>query len=330
MGNEQEISFDFDFGGESRQEMFQEALDTLVAMDHPLGAADDASALSFDLNPEQKAAADLLGQLKTHVAELGYNPQMLELKEKTFEVYGWAVPKQFRDLHKTHRFFWMQVPVVLSQLENMPFSKLELAIEFNPAEPQPTRKPISVLIFPDKRIKQIAKFQQGASLKVGENFELVVATPDLDLGTEKPVWGLPSGGVKGLPTLYPQVKAQAGVDLGASGGFSLALGPFDYDLKKLELEHTDLGNSKVFWKVFTAKYLHVDRPQFIVVFQVPRQVTELKVAAAMQAYHQFDAGAAGLTQAFKVFREKVANFFRQGAPLQDTTVWELTEKLTEV
>ena len=141
----------------------------------------------------------------------------------------------------------------------MPFSKLELAIEFNPAEAQLTRKPISVLIFPDKRIKQIAKFEQGASLKVGENFELEVATPELDLkaGTAK-------------------AEGKAGVDLGASGGFNLALGPFAYDLKKLELEHTDLGNSKVFWKVFTAKYLHTERPQFIVVFQVPRQVKSSK------------------------------------------------------
>lgn len=310
MGSEQDIAFDFDFGGESRQEIFQEALDTLVAMDHPLGSAVDGSALSFDLDPDQQAASDLLKQLKTHVAELGDNPQMLELKAKTFEEYGWAVPRQFRDLYKTHRFYWMQVPVLLSQLENMPFSKLELAIEFNPAEAQLTRKPVSVLIFPDKRIKQIAKFEQGASLKVGENFELEVATPELDLKAGK-----------------AKAKGTAGVDLGASGGFSLALGPFAYDLKKLELEHTDLGNSKVFWKVFTAKYLHTERPQFIVVFQVPRTVQELKVAAAMQAYHQFDAGAAGLTQVFKVFRDKVANFFRQGAPLQDTAVWELTEKL---
>jgi hypothetical protein len=312
MGTEQDLSFDFDFGGESRQEMFQEALDALVAEGHPLGAAVDGTALSFDLDPEQKAASDLLQQLKTHVAELGDNPQMLELKAKTFEEYGWAVPKQFRDLSKTHRFYWMQVPVLLSQLENMPFSKLELAIEFNPAEAQSTRKPVSVLIFPDKRIKQIAQFKQGASLKVGENFELDVATPELDLK---------AGAAK--------AEGKAGVELGAKGGFSLALGPFDYDLKKLELEHTDLGNSKVFWKVFTAKYLHTERPQFVVVFQVPRQVTELKVAAAMQAYHQFDAGAAGLSQVFKVFRDKVSNFFRQGAPLQDTTVWELTEKLVE-
>ncbi len=312
MGKEQDLSFDFDFGGESRQEMFQEAVDALVAEGHPLGAAVDGSALSLDLDPEQKAASDLLQQLKTHVAELGDNPQMLELKAKTFEEYGWAVPKQFRDLGKTHRFYWMQVPVFLSQLENMPFSKLELAIEFNPAEAQSTRKPVSVLIFPDKRIKQIAKFEQGASLKVGENFELDVATPELDLK---------AGAAK--------AEGQAGVELGASGGFSLALGPFNYDLKKLELEHTDLGNSKVFWKVFSARYLHTERPQFIVVFQVPRQVTQLKVAAAMQAYHQFDTGAAGLTQVFKVFRDKVSNFFRQGAPLQDTTVWELTEKLAE-
>jgi hypothetical protein len=237
---------------------------------------------------------------------------MLELNASHFELYGWDTPKQFQDLSKTQRFFWMQVPVFLSQMENMPFSKLELAIEFNPADTGP-RRPTSVLIFPDKKIKQLARFEQGVSLKVGENFELEVAALKMDVQ---------AGAAK--------AKGKVGVDLGASGGFNLALGPFTYDLKKLELEHTDIGNSKVFWKVFSTKYLHEQRPTFIVVLQVPREVKELKVAAAMQAYHQFDVGAAGLGQALKVFRDKLANFFRKGAPLQDTTVWDLTSKLKEV
>jgi hypothetical protein len=134
MGNEQNFSFDFDFGDESRQEIFKEAVETLKALNLPLGQAVDAPAGSLGLPPEEQAAANLLRQLATHVAELGDNPQMVELNANHFKLYGWDTPKQFRDLSKTHRFFWLQVPVFLSQLESMPFSKLELAIEFNPAE----------------------------------------------------------------------------------------------------------------------------------------------------------------------------------------------------
>lgn len=296
------LQFDFDFGGESRQALLAEAGKTLAALDQHLGDGEDAQQRT-------SAELDMLRQLDEQIAEFGDNPQLLELKEKHFELYGWQPPKHFHQLKTTHRFYWMRVPILFKQLENMPFSKLKLGLNFNPNESNGNLRPISMLIFPDKKVKQLVNLTQGMVLKVGENFDFEVATGKLDLT---------AGDAK--------AKADAGINASAGGNFGLTIGPFNYDLKTLELDHTDTGLEKVFWSVNTAKYLHEEKPTFIVVIQVPRKLKSFEIVAAMQATHQFDLLAATPSNAFKYFRSKVADFFRKGAPIEHAKTWSVPLK----
>lgn len=301
-----QFEWDFNFGGESRATLLDEATTTLKAVDLEMG--DGTKGVGAD--PARQAAADLLGQLSRHVAEFGHNPPFLELKEKHFALYGWQVPRRFRDLSRDHRFFYLGVPVLLKQLENLPFRKLELGLEFNPGEAAGHLRPTGVMIFPNKQLKQLIHFDQGATLKIGENFDFAVATGPLD-----------------LTVADAEARLDAGIEAGAGGGFSLAIGPFSYDIRKVEVDHSPLENEKVFWSVNSGKYLQEKTPAFVVVVQVPKAADNLQIAAAMQAYHHLNLAGAGLRDILNYTREKVANFLRSGAPIQDTTVWDMTPKL---
>lgn len=89
------------------------------------------------------------------------------------------------------------------------------------------------------------------------------------------------------------------------------------------------GTEKVFWRMSEERFFQEDDPTFIVVMQVPREVKEVKIAAAMQAYHSFNLWAADLSAVMGYLRERVATFFSKGAPIRDTKVWDLTPKLQD-
>jgi hypothetical protein len=141
---------------------------------------------------------------------------------------------------------------------------------------------------------------------IGENFEFEATTPPLDAGL---------------------AKAEAGVDAKAAAQLGFVAGPFKHSVKKAELEHSPAGTEKVFWRMSEARFVQEDDPTFIVVMQVPREVKEVKIAAAMQAYHSFNLWAADLSAVMGFLRERVATFFSKGAPIRDTKVWDITPKL---
>jgi hypothetical protein len=257
-----------------------------------------------------EATARLLTQLNQEVAEFSAFPDIVELEERHFTEHGLTVPIQFKDLSKQYKFYWIYFPITLFAAPNMPFHKLECAVEFNPGTTDAHLRPRAHLILPDRKFQQLLELKDSIELQIDEDFEFSADTGALDVQV---------GQVK--------AKAKAGVEAKAAGKFGLMVGPFTYCLKKALIEHSPIGAEKVFWRLSDTTLFHEDEPTLIVVLQVPRTVKRIEVAAAMQAYHQFNLAAAGLAEALSYFRKRLATFFRKGAPIADRKVWDITSSL---
>jgi len=303
------LDFEFNFAETNRTNLLDEAQKTLeaIASDSVLGnRAPDGADLKPD--PAVEAASRLLNQLNEETAEFSAYPDVLELKESHFVKHGLAVPVRFKDKSKTSRFFWLRFPITLAPLEDRPFHKLECAVEFNPGVTDGHLRPRAEMILPDRKFNTLLEAHQSLELRIGENFEFEAAVPPIDAGL---------------------ARADASVDAKAAAQLGLVAGPFKYSVKKATLEHSSPGAAKVFWRMSEERFFQQDDPLFVVVMEVPKEVKEVKIAAAMQAYHSFNFWAANLSAVAEYIGERVATFFRKGAPLRDTKIWDITPRLSE-
>ena len=105
------LAFDFDFGGQNRTALLNEASDMVRGLAHELGGPEKASK-----GRDDTAATGLLKQLEREVARFGDYPDVLQLNEKDFTARGLQVPVQFADLERDYSFYWTRVPLVLNPL----------------------------------------------------------------------------------------------------------------------------------------------------------------------------------------------------------------------
>lgn len=305
MNGSPDLSFDFTFDGEEREAILAEAKKTVGALRSELsdtvpGAPDAA----------EEAALRLLEEIDQAVARFSAYPDVIALEEKHFTAHGLTVPPRFRDLRRQARFYWLRFPVVLKPAAGTAFSKLQCAVEFNPGVLEGHLRPRAALILPDRKFQQALQFGGGLDVRIGESFEFEVDTGKLEAG---------GGGAS--------ATGQGKADVKLAGQLGLVAGPFTYTLKKAVIDHTAPGAEKVFWTLTGTEFIQGDDPTFVVVLQVPDGVEEVKIAAALQAYHGFDLGGGTLGEALRYLRQRVAAFFRAGAPTRDPKVWDITPNL---
>jgi len=161
-----------------------------------------------------------------------------------------------------------------------------------------------------KKFKKLFEVSNSVEFGIGANFELTATSGKLNAQT---------GTAK--------IAAEAGVDGKVIGKTNFVYGPLTYTIKKAQLDHSPSGTEKVFWRLSDADFIREDDPNFVVVLQVPREVNQIKIAAAIQAYHSFSIVQGGLLEAIRYFGSRLATFFRKGLPIQDTQVWDITSKL---
>ena len=324
MSDESQLNFAFDFGTEKRSTLLAESERTVRGLKSALGPG----APTGDAATE--AAANLLAQLNQEVVEFSAFPDVLPLKEEHFSQHGMTVPIRFQDLSRDFNFYWMYFPLTLSPLENFPFAKLELAVEFNPGVAAGHLRPRAHMILPDKKFKKLLELSDSLEVGIGEDFEFKATTGQWQVGASAVSGAIAAvaaaaGGIGGQPG--PGGTGVGTVEAKLAGKLGLMVGPFKYTLKKALIEHSPVGTEKVFWRVASAEFFQENDPTFIVVLQVPKSVKEVQIAAALQAYHQANLGAMGLTQAINYLRTQLANFFRAGAPACDTQVWDISARL---
>jgi hypothetical protein len=298
------LNFASQFSPADRADLLAEAKDTVQGLKSQLGPTVTSRDVTMD------AAANLLEQLNREVAQFGAYPDVLPLEEKNFTDHGWPVPPRFQDLRKQHKFYWLHFPLTIATLRNMPFVRLECAVEFNPGVADGSLRPRAYMIFPDRKFQQLLQVTDNLQLGINENFELEAETGKVEAGV---------GSAK--------AKGEAGVGGQAKGGLDLAVGPFTYTWKKAKVEHSPAGTEKVFWRLDGAEFFQEDAPNFIVVLQVPNAVNQVQIAAALQAYHQPNIGAMGPGEFLNYFTQRLRNFFKQGAPVPDKQVWDISSRL---
>lgn len=319
----QGFDFDFDFGGVSRRTLVDSARQTLHALDEELGTADEVRR-GMKVPGEAEApgapapapegtvsAADaLLAQLNDQRVDFSDYVDIYPLREKNFTDHGLAVPPRFKDLSKQSNFYWVRFPIFYQNKPNTPYNKIECALEFNPGEADGFKRPRAMLLLPDRKFSNLLELTDSLSVKIGENFEFEAATGDIQVS---------AGGAK--------AGGKAGVDVATAGNLGLAVGPFTYTLKKAKVENSSPGAEKVFWRVTGSEFFQDSVPQFVVVLQVPKGVASVRIAAALQAYSYFNLAAAGIGDVLRYLGERVANFFRAGAPVRDTHEWDISRSL---
>lgn len=299
------LEFGFDFGGTFRADILAEATQAISGWERELAPGNVEKA------PEKvEAAKRLLNQLSSPIAELGADPDILPVEENDFSEHGLSVPTRFKDLAAKHRFYWLRIPVTLMPGENMPFVKLECAVEFNPDEALAPNRPRALSIFPDKKFQTLLATNTSLELGLGENLDLRATAKLPKIET-----GVGSMNIVGGATGKLQTK------------LNVKVGPFEHVWKKALIDHSTPGTEKVFWRIEDTEFFAGDPAGFVVVLQVPRSTTELHVAAALQAYPKFSLATADLGDFLVVLTKKAVQFFRGGAPVRDTHFWHLSASL---
>jgi len=294
------FQFDYSFDEQDRDGLLADARKTVEALHSEL--SDEPGAARRALSPGEEAALRLLEEFGKEVARFSAQPDILELEESHFDDHGMAIPPRFQDLRKQARFLWMRFPLVLKPADGTTFNKLQVGVEFNPGAEGV--RPRALMILPDRKFQKALEFGGGLDLRIGENFEFEVASPEGGKGGD------------GSP-----VRVEGGVDAKLAGQLGLAAGPFTYTFKKAVVDHTAPGAEQVFWTLSGTEFIRDDDPSFIVVLQVPNGIEKVEVAGALQAYHGFDIGGGTLGEALRFAAKRVVNFFRAGAPARDSRVW---------
>lgn len=310
MEGERAFGFDFEFGDVDRAALLGEARRTIGALRVELGDADGGAARAGAPSAGEQAALALLDDFDRAVAEFGGYPDVVRLEERHFTEHGLAVPPRFRELRKTHRFYWLRFPTVLRPRPGTVYARLQCGVHFNPGTTAGHLLPRAALILPDRRFQEILAADLGGEVRIGESFEFEA-----------------SSGALAQRVGPASASGSASVDAKAAANLGLVAGPFRYSVKRALVDHTAPGAEKVLWTLAGTELLQSDDLAPIVVLQVPDGVERVEVAGALRAYHRFDP-AAEVGQALRYFTERLRAFLRAGAPTAaPPMVWDITPSL---
>jgi hypothetical protein len=290
------LEFSFDLASIDRQTVLQEAGRLIDAGRSHLS--------SGSMVPPTTAEGDLVRDLIEDYAELAGMPDVYRITEKDFLDRQRPVPVRFQELSRQWRFFWVRFPIGLMPRRNWAFNRLEVKVEFNPGGTPGTR-PKSYQILPEKRFQNLLMVTDRLEVSIDEKFEFNAKAAG-DVGV---------------------AKAQATAVLGGQAGFKMVAGPYEHRVSKAKIDNSGTGLEWVFWRLDGGEFFQENRPDLVVIVQVPREAKHFTVAAAMQAYRFFNYAAADFQDAIKGLPSLVASFFRAGAPLGDRKQYDLTAQL---
>ena len=83
----------------------------------------------------------------------------------------------------------------------------------------------------------------------------------------------------------------------------------------------------MFWRLDGAEFFQENRPELVVIAQVPKGAVEFKITAALQAYRYFNTGAADWQDAILGLPSRLVSFFKDGAPVGDAKEYDLRQHL---
>ena len=297
------FDFSFDMRGIDRQALLEEAAERLNALGGYLGASESTTTAATP-------GGTMAMELNSDTIEFAGFPVVYRITDKDFLMRNLNVPTSFKQLTLDYKFYWLYFPIALFPKLGWGFNQLEMIVKFNPAEPIQHLRPKAYQILPDKKFQTKLNLQGHVEVRLDENFEFSAATQTLQANY---------GPVQG--------KVGASVDAKVAAGLGTVLGPFEYSMKKAQIDHTPVGMEMVRWDLNGAEFFQDDSPPLIVIFQVPQETMEVKIVAAMQAYRYFNLANATFQQAIKELPRKFREFFTSGMPVYKDASWDITPRL---
>ncbi|MDZ8030069.1 MAG: hypothetical protein RMY64_04850 [Nostoc sp. DedQUE08] len=303
MNTPNSLGFDFDFDGTERSQF----LDELNALYSELG--DESQGQTPDNNPTSR----LFAQLNQEIAKFAKYPDVDKLSKSDFTDSGRTVPHKFQELSQNYKFYWIHFPITLSLPPNWYFKKLECIVEFHSEFSEAHLQPKALMILPDRKFQQQLKTNSNIEICIGENLEFEATTGQINLQAEE-----------------AKVTTNIGANLNIKSNFGLTLEPFTYSLKTAQITHNNPGDSQVMWRIDGAEFFQDNHPTLIVVLQVPKSVQQVKIDAALQAYHHpnfWTAEIENLGDLMRIFSSKARTFFEKGAPIKYSETWNITPSI---
>lgn len=286
---------------EGRAQILARAAAMVDALGRPLGA--DRPGVTPDGNTLRDLASDEVG--------LAREPMVFRLDADAFTGRGLPVPVSYQEATRRHALYWLCAPVSLFPAKNWGFNELNVRLGFNSGAQDGIARPIALGVLPDAEVETIADIGGSVELALDPKLRFSAAIPEVDL---RPA---------GVP-----LAMDAGIDVKAVANAHAALGPFRYRATRAVVTHTAVGLDYVRWRIEKAASLAGEGPSLVVILAVPTGTTAVLVDAQMAARRYFNFASAPLLEKIRALPAQLREFFlRDGAPVEDTTVWDITPML---
>lgn len=287
------LDFSYDMRGVQRDALLRDAAGIFDALSGHLGVGKSHAK-------DGSAPGDATRLLLEDVAEFAGSPDVYRITDRAFLDKNRPLPVRFRELTERFEFYWLRFPIGLMPRRGWRFNRLEAKIEFNPGG-DPSLRPKAWQILPDRKFQTQLKIDDRLEVSIDENFEF---------GAKAKAAG-----------------ANAAVDVSSAAKLGLTIGPFEYRVTAEQINHSGTGLEWVFWRLDGAEFFEENRPELVVVAQVPRPAQEFKIEATLQVYRYLHLLGADFRDAVKELPEKLRSFFANGLPMLDQESYDLTSQL---
>jgi len=252
------LDFTFDTGNRDRRSILLEAAEELDALKVYLGEESEGG---------KPPAGDLMRSFaEEDVAQLAASPVVYKITDKDFLKSDLKPPVRFKQLTKTHDFYWMYLPVILFPKRDYAFHLLEVKVEFNPGGMASHARPKAWQILPEQRFQTLLEMNDRLEIRIDENFQF-----SADIGALTEHLGI------------AQEEQGAAVDAKLAADMGMVAGPFVYRVKRAKIQHSSVGAEKVFWRLDGAEFFQEDDLRLIVIAQVPKEAKQVNIVAEMRA-----------------------------------------------
>jgi hypothetical protein len=182
------------------------------------------------------------------------------------------MPVDMVDLFQRYHFYLIDFPLYMRPAPGWAFNKLEVEVNFNENNNAQRERPKAFNIFPEPKFKQLFRVNGEIEVGVGTNFEFdAVHKGNVGLG--------------------------ASANAGAKAG--LVIGPFNYSIKRAEVNHYGTGRDQVRVVFKKMALIDGDGQHVWVVAQVPSSVEQVRVRGELLAKRVFALADQSLIQAVK-------------------------------
>ncbi len=285
-----------------RQALLEEASRTFDAIPGHLGSE------TFDVpgskTQEGELALEMIDQDKL---EFNGFPIVEKITVQSFEASNLVVPARFEQLSQNYNFYKVLFHIYLHSASDWRFDHFSLEMGmFSPTATEQLQ-PFSYELLPAKKFEQYLKAGTGVTISFDENFELTASSST------------------NVPASDASVTGQASSD--STNNVGLAVGSLPHGLKKIKIDHSQLGARKVWWKLIGSGFFEKEHLDLLLIMQVPRETVDVSITASMSAARYYQFASAGLRYAVHQLDEAARRFFEDGCPIQTVGTWDLTPHL---